>query len=108
MTDCRLVYCTCPDIECAHSLANGMVEAGLAACVNVLPQIRSIYRWQGKVQNDAEVLLLIKTTSGVLGRLTDWIQQHHPYDVPEVIAVPVTEGSRAYLDWVAAETEVKE
>ena len=108
MTECRLVYCTCPDSECAQSLAQGMVDAGLAACVNVLPQIRSIYRWQGEVQADAEVLLLIKTTSGAMGRLTDWIRRQHPYDVPEVIAVPVTEGSPEYLNWVATETEVKE
>lgn len=107
MTEVRLVYCTCPDTDTANTLAAGLVGVRLAACVNVLPQIRSIYRWQGKVQNDAEVLLLIKTTAAALGGLQEWILHNHPYDVPEVIAVPVTEGAPEYLNWVAQETEAK-
>lgn len=107
MENCRLVYCTCPDTVTATSLARDMVDASLAACVNVLPQIRSIYRWRGEVQEEAEALLVIKTTTAAFGELQEWILRNHPYDVPEVIAVPVTAGSPAYLDWVVAETEVK-
>ena len=98
------VLCTCPDEETARRLAGGLVEEKLAACVNVLPGIRSIYRWQGEVQDDAEVLMVIKTTRSAYDRLADWLEEHHPYDLPEVIALPVSEGLAAYLDWVAQET----
>lgn len=105
MTELRVVYCTCPDAAAAETLARGLVEQRLAACVNILPEIRSIYRWQGDVQNDAECLMVIKTTQAAFHQLQVWLLDHHPYDEPEVIAVPVTDGSPAYLDWVAAETK---
>lgn len=97
-----LVLCTCPEGESAARLAESLVEARLAACVSVLPEVRSVYRWQGKVVHDTERLLLIKTEAAAFPALRDHILARHPYDTPEVIALPVTDGSRAYLDWIHA------
>ena len=99
-----VVLCTCPDGDVARRLGGGLVESGLAACVNVLPQIRSIYRWQGETCDDPEVLMIIKTTQAAYPELGCWLGRNHPYDVPEVLALPVGSGSAAYLDWVAQET----
>lgn len=96
----RLVLCNCPP-DSADGLARAVVEARLAACVNVLPQVRSVYRWEGEVCVDEEVTLLIKTTASRLSALTEALVEAHPYDVPEVIALPITEGHQPYLDWVA-------
>lgn len=100
----RVVLCTCPDEEAASGLARGLVEANLAACVNILPEIRSVFRWQGEVQSEAETLMVIKTSVTQYSELEDWLVSNHPYDVPEVIALPVAEGLGAYLDWVVEET----
>ena len=75
-----VVLCTCPDAEIAARLATGIVGADLAACVNVLSDIRSIYRWQGKVQDEAETLMIIKTTRARYADLEAWLRDHHPYD----------------------------
>jgi periplasmic divalent cation tolerance protein len=96
-----LVLCTAPNVEVAATLARGLVEARLAACVNVLPEIRSFYRWEGAVQDEPESQLLIKTDRSRFEAVRDWIVQHHPYDVPEVIAFEITEGAPAYLRWLA-------
>ena len=98
-----MVYCTCPP-DAADALASGLVEQRLAACVNVLPKIRSVYRWEGALTTDDESLLVIKTTATAFEALRDWLCAQHPYDVPEVIAVPVTAGAPDYLAWVANET----
>ena len=98
-----MVYCTCPP-DAADKLASGLVEQRLAACVNVLPKIRSVYRWEGALTTDDESLLVIKTTATAFEALRDWLCAQHPYDVPEVIAVPVTAGAPDYLAWVANET----
>ena len=103
-----VVYCTCPDATVAESLARGLIGERLAACVNILPQIRSIYRWQGEVQDDSECLMMIKTTQDATEALQRWLIEQHPYDEPEVIAVPVSEGSPGYLAWVAEETQKTE
>lgn len=100
----RVVLCTCPDEDTAFELARGLVEAGLAACVNILPEIRSVFRWQGEVQSEAETLMVIKTSDGRYAELESWLVSNHPYDVPEVLALPVGGGLGAYLDWVAEET----
>lgn len=100
----RVVLCTCPDEDSAFGLARGLVEARLAACVNILPEIRSVYRWQGDVQSEAESLMVIKTTAQRYPKLEAWLETNHPYDVPEVLAVPIESGLGAYLDWVAEET----
>jgi len=102
-TDVLVVLCTCPDEDTAAELAGGLVEERLAACVNVLPAIRSIYRWQGQTCDDAEALMVIKTTADAFDALQDWLLDAHPYETPEVIALPVSAGSAVYLGWVAGE-----
>lgn len=101
-----VVLCSCPDTATAEKLASGLVERGLAACVNILPEIRSIYRWQNKLQKDAEVLMIVKTSRNNYPQLEQWLLQQHPYDVPEVLALPVEEGAENYLEWLAQETAV--
>jgi periplasmic divalent cation tolerance protein len=96
-----LCCCACPDAASAQAIAD-VVGERLAACVNAVPGVASTYRWQGRVTTDSEVLLLIKTTAGALQTLTRRVLALHPYELPEVIAVPVTAGHAAYLDWVRA------
>ena len=96
--------CTCPDAASARRIADALVESRLAACVNVLPGITSVYRWQGKVEQADEVLLVAKTVRARLDALTRQVQALHPYELPEVVAVEISGGLPAYLDWIAAET----
>jgi len=105
MTDALLVLCAAPTAEVAAELARALVEARLAACGNVLPGLRSIYRWQGHVEDQPEVLLLLKTTRERFPALRDELLKRHPYQVPEVLALPVEAGSAAYLEWLAAAVE---
>lgn len=105
MSEVITVLCTCPDAATAKSLAAGLVEQGLAACVNVLPEIRSIYRWRNEIHDEGEVLLLAKTSRLAYASLESWLLEHHPYEVPEVLALPVQAGSADYLDWVLSEIE---
>ena len=100
-TDIRVVLCTFPDADQAAAVARALVDARLAACVNLIPQVRSIYRWEGKVSDDAEVLAVIKTTAHRLAALRERVLALHPYECPEVIALPVDAGSARYLSWVA-------
>ncbi len=100
-----LILCTCPDSEIAEQLANMLVDQQLAACINIVPGLTSVYRWQGKVENEKEVLLLIKTTRDRYAALEAAIQQHHPYELPEVIAVTVDDGSPDYLSWLSSSLE---
>jgi periplasmic divalent cation tolerance protein len=95
-----LCYCSCPDAASAQTLAETLVGERLAACVNRIPAIASTYRWQGKAVTDHEELLLIKTTAAQFPALKERLLSLHPYELPELIAVPVTEGHGAYLDWV--------
>lgn len=105
MTDALVVLCTCPDMQAAETLASGLVENKIAACVNVLPQIRSIYRWQDEMNSDSEVLMIIKTSQHSYAKLERWLMEYHPYDVPEVLALTVEAGARAYLDWIDQATQ---
>ena len=99
-----VVFCTCPDQASAERIAATVVEERLAACVNMLPGLTSIYRWREQIQRDTELLLLLKTQGAVYPLLEARIHELHPYDVPEIIALPVRMGSSAYLDWIAANT----
>ncbi|SPE54355.1 Divalent-cation tolerance protein CutA [Verrucomicrobia bacterium] len=99
-TKCSLVLVTAPDLATARKLARAALEARLIACANLVPKIESHYRWQGKLESGAEVLLLLKTTQGHLSRLEKLILARHPYDTPEFIVLPLSGGSRRYLDWV--------
>jgi periplasmic divalent cation tolerance protein len=100
----RVVLSTAPDAETAARLARAVLEERLAACVNVVPGVRSLYRWQGALHDDAEVLLVMKTTARRCEALAARVRALHPYEVPEVVALAVTSGSAAYLDWVREET----
>lgn len=99
-----LVLCNCPDEEVANRIALAVLESGLAACVNILPRIQSLYRWQGNIESATEIPLFIKSTAANYPALEAAIQKLHPYDIPEIIALPVERGLPAYLNWVAAET----
>ncbi len=99
-----LVWTNLPDTASAHALATALVEEHAAACVNVLAGCSSVYRWQGKVETAHEVPLLIKTTRAAYVRLEKIVRARHPYELPEIIAVPVEAGFPAYLQWVAQET----
>jgi len=99
-----LVLTNLPDRAAAERLADLLIEKRVAACVNILAPCRSVYRWQDKVQHDEEHPMLIKTTAAGYSALEAAIRSGHPYELPEIIAVPVERGFPAYLDWVAAET----
>lgn len=99
-----VVFCTCPDQAVADHIAATLVDERLAACVNLVAGITSIYRWENQVQRDSEYLLIIKTRQAVYPRLETRLQQLHPYEVPEIIALPIQAGAAAYLHWLAANT----
>jgi periplasmic divalent cation tolerance protein len=99
-----VVLVTAPTPDRAAEIARVVVGERLAACGNVVPGLRSVYRWEGKVQEDEEALLVLKTTRARFEALRERVLALHPYDVPEVIALPVVAGSAAYLDWIEAET----
>lgn len=103
LSDVLVVYVTCPP-DAADALARSLVEDGVAACVNVLPTVTSTYRWQGCVERESESLLLIKTTRARYATLEAAVRAHHPYELPEIVAVAVTAGLPAYLDWVTEMT----
>ena len=102
MTDALIVFCTCSSREEALLLAHSIVSANAAACVNVIPAVESIYRWQGKIETTQEILLLIKTTRDHFHTLRDLVVKLHSYETPEIIAVPVTDGLAQYLSWLGA------
>jgi periplasmic divalent cation tolerance protein len=99
-----LLTCACPDADTASELAHALVNLRLAACVQVLPGLTSIYRWEGVVEKNAEVLLMIKTWDDRLEAAIAELQSRHPYEVPEIMAVPAAGGLADYFDWVRAET----
>lgn len=96
----QLILTTCPEAGLAEHIARSLVEARLAACVNVLPPVRSVYRWQGQVESAEEWLLLIKARTADYPALERHIRGLHPYEVPEVIALPIVQGLPAYLAWL--------
>lgn len=102
--DLLVVLCTAPDENAATKLAEGLVEARLAACVSVIPGLRSFYRWQGTIETNTEVQLLIKTRAGRFDELAAWIEANHPYDVPEIVALPAERVSEGYLYWAIEQT----
>ncbi len=103
--DALLILTNCPNEEIANKIALAVVELKLAACVNILPRMQSIYRWQGVVESATEIPLLIKSTSEHYPALEAAIRERHPYKVPEIIALPITHALPAYLKWVQAEMQ---
>ena len=101
MTDKRLVLSTAGSEDEARKIAAHLVEQRFAGCVNIVPRIESIYRWQGKVESSTEWLLLIKTTEKKFSQVRDAIGELHSYEVPECIAISIDDGSKAYLEWIA-------
>ncbi len=99
----EVVLLTAPDAEVGARLARALVAEGLAACVNVVPGVRSIYRWQGELHDDAEVLLVAKTCADRAEALGARVRELHPYELPELVRLPLAGGSASYLDWVRGE-----
>lgn len=99
-----LCLSACPDTATAHRIAESLVSRGLAACVNVLPGVQSIYRWQGRTERADETLLFAKTTAAQFAALREQIVAMHPYELPEIVAVEIADGLPSYLAWIAAET----
>jgi periplasmic divalent cation tolerance protein len=101
----QLVLVTAPDLETARILAKALVTSKIAACVNISPGLVSIYSWEDELQEDQEVLLLVKTRQNLIkNQLIPLVHELHPYDLPEIIALPIQGGSQAYLQWICDET----
>lgn len=103
MTDKIVVFSTCSSQQEAEKIAANLIEKRIAACVNLIPGVHSIYRWRGKVEYSKEILLLIKSTRELLPQLQSEISRMHSYEVPEVLAVPVVDGMESYLEWMDRE-----
>lgn len=95
-----VVFITAPSLEEGKKIATGLVDAKLAACINLVPHIESVYRWEGKIEAANEVLLVAKTTMEKFKKLETWVKAHHSYTVPEIITLPITAGSSPYLQWL--------
>ena len=99
-----VILCTVPDEATAERLARGLIDANLAACVNALPGVRSYYRWEGETRCDGEVQLLIKTRRARFDDVAGWITTHHPYEVPELVALSASRVGQSYLAWALEQT----
>ena len=98
----QIIFCTCPDKKTAESIARQLVEAQLAACINILPSVTSVYQWQGEIETAQEHLLLIKSRNDKYPELENRIQALHPYELPEIVAVSIDHGLPDYLKWIDA------
>ena len=96
----QIVLTTCPDAACAERIARALVAEGLAACVNILPAVRSIYKWKGKIEDAGEQLLAIKSAAAHFPAIRDRLRALHPYELPEIISVPIADGLPEYLAWL--------
>lgn len=99
-----VIHCTCPDAATAARIATALVDERLAACVQQLPGVRSTYRRQGRIEHADEILLLVKTAADRIPAVLARVRELHPYDVPELLALPAVDGSTDYLDWVNAQS----
>jgi len=100
VTDKVVIYVTSGSLEEGEKIAQSLVEKHLAACVNIIPQVRSYYRWEGKIENEAEFLLMVKTSRGLFADVQAEVERLHSYQVPEVICLPIIDGSPNYLAWL--------
>ncbi len=108
MTDTRVVLVTAPEQEVAVRLCHTLLTEGLIACGNIVPGVTSVYRWEGSVKEDSEVLAILKTGSGCVGELIRRVAELHPYEVPEALVLNVDAGLEPYLNWVTRETGPRE
>jgi periplasmic divalent cation tolerance protein len=99
-----LIFTSLPDRSVAEALARDLLTARLAACVQIGASVQSLYHWRGEIETAEETPVAVKTRSELYARVQEAIRQRHPYELPEIVAVPITDGSPAYLDWIAAET----
>ncbi len=102
-----VVFCTVPNEIVGRTIADELVGCRLAACVNIVPGLTSVYRWKGKIETDVEMLLIIKTIRSKYSGLEKKIREIHPYDVPEIIALDITSGSSDYLKWISKSVSIK-
>ncbi|MDH3727086.1 MAG: divalent-cation tolerance protein CutA [Myxococcales bacterium] len=100
-----VVFCTVPDDETAERLATGLVEKRLAACVKLIPGVRSFYRWDGKIEVGSEIQMLIKTRRSHFKAIDAWIHEQHPYEVPELVALPASDVGGPYAEWAVEQTQ---
>jgi len=105
MTEYIIVFITAPNEEESARIGHALVGERLAACVNIIRPVRSIYRWQGRIEDEQEVLMIIKTKKALFERLQDRVKKLHSYSVPEIIALPLVQGDAKYLDWLGQETD---
>ena len=105
MTEALVVLITAPSSEEGEAIARALVEEKLAACVNVIPSVTSLYRWRGELQREGEVLLVVKSRRGLFDRLAARVRELHSYQVPEIIALPVIVGDEDYLRWLSETTQ---
>jgi periplasmic divalent cation tolerance protein len=100
-----LLYTTCPSLVEAEKSGRNLVEAGLAACVNIVPGMRSIYRWKGAVEAADEVVMFVKTRASLAERVTAALRENHSYETAAILVLPVSGGNQSFIDWILAETE---
>jgi periplasmic divalent cation tolerance protein len=100
MTNAIVTFCTCPDKTTAEKIARALVESQLAACVNILPNLTSVYMWKGQIETDDEYLLVIKSSAQAYSTLETTIQRLHPYELPEIIALSIAQGLPKYINWI--------
>ncbi|KAK9767424.1 hypothetical protein K7432_002823 [Basidiobolus ranarum] len=99
--DIRMIFVTCPGEEIAKRISRGLLTEKLVACINMIPKVTSMYWWDEEIEESTEVLLMIKTAQEKMNQVIQYVNDNHPYDVPEVISVKIDDGSREYLNWVA-------
>ena len=104
MSDYSVILCTTNSIENAKEIANSLVKEKLCACVNIIPSITSIYNWGNKIEEDNEILMIIKTKKDLFEKLETRIKELHPYEIPEIISLDIKKGSIKYLDWISENT----
>ncbi|MDQ0315814.1 divalent-cation tolerance protein CutA [Amorphus orientalis] len=103
-SDLTLIYTTFPDVESARRVGGDLVTDGLAACTNILPGMISVFAWEGKIEQENEVAMIVKTRRALIDAVTRAVVDKHPYDEPAVVALPVTGGSKSFLDWIRSST----
>lgn len=101
-TDYQVIFCTVPELDFAQKCARELLSKKLVACVNILPAMTSIYVWQGEIETAQEHLLIIKAQANQYGEIENWLKSNHPYEIPEIVALPIQQGLPDYLNWISS------